>query len=355
MLSTALPPILKLQKSWAKGACLLFLTDHLEAYKAAAAQGHTCGNDYVDNIVNQYFQQFSWCLPLSHEPSEGGTQDLTIASDALTPEEEQCKKAIVGVMRKSISSWLSYHASKNANQLIQAQDVAKNPITRLMGQLSGIQPRQPKRLHAEQQWSKVFYKSKVKSAFEEHWASAGLSKKHHAAKHTKFTSSCFACEDADVHQEWVVCAQQEHKKALKEWEAALEAPPPTNMQSCQDAIDHLGGFVGPIIHSYMVLVKPWACTFEADKTKFKLVTNASKDYLNTCYTKEEQLLCQLFDADYDNEENLMEDRTPPAKCNHICQKKVKEASDSAMDSTADEDQLSTNNEESEADDRQSHK
>lgn len=172
------------------------------------------------------------------------------------------------VLSQSITPWVVYCASKNTSQLAsQSQDATKNPITRLLCQLSGISPHPPKELQPEQQWSKEFYDTKIKSKFKRHWASAGLADKYCTAEHVKFTAACFAHENADVRKEWVACVQQEHEKALKGRQDVLNSPPPTDAPSRQEyvellichttlltlfiysAIDCLGSFVGPIICS----------------------------------------------------------------------------------------------------------
>lgn len=129
---------------------------------------------------------------------------------------------------------MTYRLSKINNGHVQNLDVTKNPFARLLGQLSGVSARPPKKLQVEQQWSKECYDSKVKAAFEEHWASAGLPGNQCAAERAKFTAARFRCETEAERAQWAAQAQAEHETAMQEWKLALEAPSPSDPQSRQE-------------------------------------------------------------------------------------------------------------------------
>lgn len=94
-LVVTLPP---LQKGWAKGSRLVFLTDRLPGYKAALQTSRTKATDYADATYTLYDSIYPWDLPLDLEPLPA---QLPLPLPLpLTPYEEAHKRAEIKRMRK---------------------------------------------------------------------------------------------------------------------------------------------------------------------------------------------------------------------------------------------------------------
>ncbi|KAF8547661.1 hypothetical protein OG21DRAFT_1490018 [Imleria badia] len=158
----------KLKKNWAKGICFDFLTGHLEGYKVACLVSASRSQEYLDNVINCYFQWFPWRIPLNEEPpvkaASAPNVEVLITVEA---KKKQCK--IQSMRKTSFRDWIMW----------------------------------------------------------EHFAKLPESERTRYAE----------------------LAKQEALQAMDTWTHALKSPPSKDPIDCQDAINHLSTFAGPLLAS----------------------------------------------------------------------------------------------------------
>ena len=110
----------------------------------------------------------------------------------------------------------------------------KDPFAVLLAQLSGIKPRAPKQLQAEQHWSKANFDSVIKPVFEERWESSGKARKQRAAFRAQVTRELFQALGSEVQKQHKRNAKKEHEEALKAWKEAMNSAPSTKPQDRQE-------------------------------------------------------------------------------------------------------------------------
>jgi hypothetical protein len=90
----------KLQRNWAKGTCLEFLTSRLEKYKAELSESRSHANNYIDLVINEYFHHYHWKLKISEEPMSLYDSSQQIVPEVLNNEESEHKRQKVASMTK---------------------------------------------------------------------------------------------------------------------------------------------------------------------------------------------------------------------------------------------------------------
>ncbi|KAH7905687.1 hypothetical protein BJ138DRAFT_1105784 [Hygrophoropsis aurantiaca] len=312
----------KLQKNWAKGQRLAFFTSHITGYTAAVVEGHSRAAEYLDTVLNSYFQRFHWKLKVSEEPDAPFEPERSPLEEKLTAMEAEQKKA----EDIAIRAWFDYRV-KTVKKSRRRSKGDRDPWSCLLAQLSGVSKSKPKALQPQQRWSKDHFETVVRKDFEERWAEQGKSGKHKAAFRTLVTREHFEKTSREVQKEYKKLAKSEGKAAVEKWREDLTVPPSAA------AVDRheLGSFAGPILagmhkilgmHVSLLVGGPEPrkdgqinvlCMHEGgdnspqpqnwqqyDKKKFKAVTALFQDYLSTCYSAEEREKRKLTNVDTTN-------------------------------------------------------
>ncbi|KAG1901799.1 uncharacterized protein F5891DRAFT_1187273 [Suillus fuscotomentosus] len=201
----------KLFRSWAKNSCLAFLNNHLSTYRECINQGKSQANDYVHEVVKDYFKRYHWKLKVSDKPSENDPSQ-TESDESLSPVELKQKSQKIIAMQKAIKSWLDYCA-KSSKKLLRAQWQAREQQMDSASQPTFWRPTK---------------QTEDLASTPVMWRSAGLPSKKMAAFRDKITRKCFKKLLKEEQTDWKDKAQAEGKAAVQEWKDQLEAAPSTS-------------------------------------------------------------------------------------------------------------------------------
>ncbi|KAG2047696.1 hypothetical protein BDR06DRAFT_1013638 [Suillus hirtellus] len=283
----------KLFCNWVKNSHLAFLNDHLSTYHERINQGKSQANDYVHEVVKDYFKRYHWKLKVSDEPSENDPLQME-SDESLSPVELKQKSQKIIAMQKQAGE--------------QRMDSASQPTF----------------------WHLTKQTEGLASTPAMKWRSAGLPSKKMAAFHDKITRKHFKKLLKEEQTDWKDKVQAKGKAAVQEWKDWLEAAPSTSPIDRPVALDNLASFAGPILAGMSATLGmhisllvggpeprkqgkitvvsmhegvdsgPIPCNWQTqDQKKFKMVTKYFQEYLLQAYTKQDCDSCCLPD-DLDN-------------------------------------------------------
>jgi hypothetical protein len=135
---------------------------------------------------------------------------------------------------ESIKSRLDYRTKKLHKEIGHQSNAGKDPFALLLSQLSGIKPRPPKQLQAEQHWSKSHFDTDIKDVFETRWATSGKGKKDRTAFRATVTRDLFRALEPEVQKSHAKAAKAEHEAATLAWKESLSSPPSTDPRARQE-------------------------------------------------------------------------------------------------------------------------
>ncbi|KAF8833846.1 hypothetical protein BDN67DRAFT_985753 [Paxillus ammoniavirescens] len=285
----------KLQRKWAQGPRLGFLTSHMEGYTAAALEGSSHTQEYPDSVVNQYFTQFHWKLKVSEDPPSSTTLGCSpsIPEMILGIEVEQKRRKVLA-MRKSHKK-IGLHVKPE-----------NDSWACLLAQLSGV-TKKPRALPVHQRWSKDHFNSIVKDHFQQRCNTENKKGKDLTMFRDQVTCEYFLATDEDTQMCYAELAKEEGQAVLKHWEQVVKGPPSTDPVARQ--VMHKGVNHSTIPQNWQVY----------DKQKYKNVMCMFQDYLTMYYTEEECDAHKLppslegtitFDDDTPADNNMPPDDTP---------------------------------------------
>ena len=92
-----------LKKGWAKRSRQKFLKSHLEEYKTALLVSHEKANSFLDTVVNLWFSEYHWSIPVTQEELPT-TPPFPLGADGfeqLTEKQSILKGKVIERMRKA--------------------------------------------------------------------------------------------------------------------------------------------------------------------------------------------------------------------------------------------------------------
>lgn len=103
----------------------------------------------------------------------------------------------------------------------------------LLTKLSGVGSRAPRRLSADQHWSKAHYDNLIREVFEERWTNSGRPPKELAVCRAEVTRELFRSLPQDVQDFHAQACINDHEKEVLEWKRKLSGRPSTDAEDRQ--------------------------------------------------------------------------------------------------------------------------
>ncbi|KAF8834460.1 hypothetical protein BDN67DRAFT_1016482 [Paxillus ammoniavirescens] len=278
-----------LKRNWAKGPRLEFLTGHITEYATAAVEGTSQSSEYLDTVINKYFQCFHWKLKVSEDPEPSVVMENGPVEKLTSIEAEQKGRKVVTM--PYAHGWSI--TSRPTERLVRRANPENDPWAWLLGQLSGVAKKRPKVLQPHQRWSKDHFKNDMKDNFEAQWSAADRPNKERATFRDQYTRDQFLALDTDTQAHYARLAKEEGKNVVDAWTTDLSSTLSMDPADRQAALDRLPSFAGPllagvheILGMHVTLLVGGAEPHKHACTKVVTIT-LLHDYLSTCYTQDE--------------------------------------------------------------------
>ncbi|KAF7420930.1 hypothetical protein PC9H_011449 [Pleurotus ostreatus] len=238
-----LPKVPTLQRGWAKGTRLTWLTVRIQPWKEASLNRRSRKGDILAGMVNKYFTKYPWRLPVTDEPSNQNPDPY--AREPVTAEEKKLKGEIIKKMTASIQSWLDYRIS--SVHRISTNNAGTDPFAMLLNQFIGMDNKPSRLRTGDQMFSKAQYEGTMKADFEKWFNSSGINEGDRAAERAKYVKARFLLLPPAVQDEYTqsgLALQQAEKESIREREGKeLQLTPAER----QDLLDRVADFFGPLL------------------------------------------------------------------------------------------------------------
>ena len=80
------------------------LNSHINDYRAALIEGYSRSQEYVDLVVNEYFDKFPWRLKVSEDPVST-VSDAPSTEKLSTTEMEQKGRKVAAMCKVSVGTY----------------------------------------------------------------------------------------------------------------------------------------------------------------------------------------------------------------------------------------------------------
>ncbi|KAK0500829.1 hypothetical protein EDD18DRAFT_1101819 [Armillaria luteobubalina] len=263
-------PLPNLIKGWAKGKRLIYLELSVATYNEKRVIGSKKTNEYaMTTIVNEYFKQFFWALPLNQDPE---SDDPAFMDDAeLSEEQLTVKVAVIKQMSTAIPKWLEYCAGKTFTpHALSMKQLMHDLIASFLSRLSGIDGPCLHLPTAKQLFGKD--NNEINRRFEALWSTRGGQIKDRAAARASFVVEEFKKLSEETKKTWALRAVEAVEATKKSRGSVYAQPmllPPEEAQkyalestlnshsepnAFRRVIDSLAAYFGPLLEGVSKMI-----------------------------------------------------------------------------------------------------
>ncbi|KAF9495879.1 hypothetical protein BDN71DRAFT_1390591, partial [Pleurotus eryngii] len=234
---------------WAIGSQLAYLNQLIHMYKEGLVSKKR--KQALDGIVNGYFEQYHWHIPIHTEPDSTTPNPKIQNSEKLMAEEKILQGKVIDKMAKSIHNWLDYHATKVSPSIGLGKAIMENdPYAILLAHLTGTLLKAKWLLPGWQLWMSNEW-DMLRHLFQEHIDKTNCPQGDIAKECAKWLLDRFDLKKPEEQEYWNNLACERHKQLKQAMEDLLsndiELTPTERHSAFECAPSFLDSFLQPLL------------------------------------------------------------------------------------------------------------